>query len=167
MSSTTNLPELKRHLQRQFSTAVPNGWLLGWNERRLESELAAAVRPLRIQNCTSFDHAFCNRFEVLADGGDVRHDYVLSIRISNVCDLFCLHWMRYKRSGNKAGGMVDSPGTSEASALERKIREMLERHGLQEIPDEWMDEPVPDVRLELAGRRNVTISKCAFEDYEG
>ena len=161
------LADLKRDLMRKFATGVPNGSLLGWNERRLESELTAAVRPLKMQNCTSFDYAFCNHFDVSFGGDGEHYDYVLTIRISFVCDFYGLNWTRYKRSGNKGGGPVRTPGTADARVLERTVRELLAEHGFLEICDGWMDEPVPEVKLDLARTRNVTISKCVFEDYEG
>ena len=167
MKTKMTLADLQQNLMRRFATGVPNGWLLGWNERRLQSELATAVRPLKMQNCTSFDYAFCNHFDVSFDGDGEYYDYVLTIRISFVCDFYCLHWTRHKRSGNKEGRPVRTPETPDARVLERRVRELLAEHGFLEIPDEWMDEPAPEVKLELAGTRNVTISKCVFEDYEG
>jgi hypothetical protein len=166
MNTTMTLDELKRHLREQFATGVPNGWTRGWNHGRLQSELAAAVQPLKVENCTSFDYAFCNHFEVRVDGGHPRWLYELTIRISFVGDFFCLHWTR-RQPASRKGGTVRSPGSAQASMIEQTVRELLERHGFREIPDEWLDEPVPVVRLELAGTRNVTISKCLFEDYDG
>src|SRR5262245_13681389 len=98
MSKT--LPELVDAIQLQFGEGPPNGWRLGWSAARLQCELAELVHPGRLQNCTSFDYAFCNHFEI-REGHAAEYYYVLTIRISFVQDLYCLHWTRYERTGAK------------------------------------------------------------------
>jgi hypothetical protein len=81
-------------ISEQFQEGPPNGWLLGWPRDRFFPQLAEAVAPERVENQTSFDYSFCNRYEVRVDGlaGNVA---VLTIRISFVADAFSLHWTKY------------------------------------------------------------------------
>src|SRR5260221_12863009 len=117
MNTTMTLAELKGHLREQFATGVPNGSTLGWNHDRLQSELAAAVQPLKVENCTSFDYAFCNHFEVRVEGGHPRGFYELTIRISFVREFFCLHWTR-REPASRQTGTVGSAGTPQGPGVQ-------------------------------------------------
>ncbi|MCA9280080.1 MAG: hypothetical protein H6815_12470 [Phycisphaeraceae bacterium] len=151
-------------IRTQYRERPPNGWLLGWERERYLLLVQEACAPHAVVNATSFDYAFCNRYEVNLSEGDAGIFYMLAVRLSFIAPVFSLHWTRYE---SQTKGSVVSSVPSDCSQLEEKLRKTLERAGLTGLPDEWFEQEVSGVELELSGTSNVTIGKCLFEDYEG
>jgi hypothetical protein len=151
-------------VRHQFSEEPPNGWLLGWDRERYLALVQNTCVPFVVTNTTSFDYAFCNRFEVRFDEPAREHFWVLTVRISFVLPIFSLHWTKYDST---TVGTVVTQVAGEHREVEESVRRALESIGLNELPEEWSEEEVGGVELELSGANNVTISKCLFEDYAG
>lgn len=151
-------------LRQQFSEQPPNGWLLGWDRDRYFTLVKNTCEPFVVTNATSFDYAFCNRFEVGFEEPRGEGFLALTVRISFVFPIFALHWTKYK---SKTLGAVVTQVAGEHRELEERVRRALESIGLNELPNEWSEEKVEGVELDLSDANNVTISKCLFEDYTG
>lgn len=154
-----SLSELIRRIQHEFRDGPPNGWLLNWPLVRFK-ELRLVVAPHELENWTSFDYSFCNRFEVRIPNKG-KSFYLLTILTSYVANFYSLHWTFYK-DGKK--GKVVSVDDSALIDLASRVREFLISQGMRELPLEWDLAEVPGVELELAGCDNVTVGKCLFDD---
>ena len=55
---------LKQKVFDAFERGIPNGWILHWDENRFFDQISEIVRPYPLINYTTFDYAFCNRFEM-------------------------------------------------------------------------------------------------------
>jgi hypothetical protein len=151
-------------LRGQFSEHPPNGWLLGWDEERHLALVEKTCAPYAVTNTTSFDYAFCNRYEVRLDDTNSSGFWVLTVRLSFIMPVFSLHWTRYE---SQTEGAVITRVPGEHHEVEERLRKALESVGLDELPNEWSEREVGGLELELSGDTNVTVSKCLFEDYAG
>lgn len=159
------LCELKDRIVSTFRVSPPNGWLLGWDERRAFDAIASAVAPHEFRNCTSFDYSFCNRYECTVIGQN-DESFLLCIRISFIAELASLHWTRYSESMKEAEVVAESV-VPDSRQIMSKVRTVLRSCGFSESPASWDDEPLFGVRLELSNPEAVTVGKCLYEDYEG
>lgn len=164
MTTPLTKDELKMSVDAAFESGIPNGWILGWEESRFQAQINRCIHPHTVENWTSFDYAFCNNYEVIFRTND-RISYSLTILISFISDVYCMHWTAYSADG-RSGRVVPTPEIATAMTIEKNLRLMLDELGIQEIPDEWLSEPVTGISLELSGERNVTLAKCLFRDYD-
>lgn len=163
---TLSLDELKATIRDRFSPAPPNGWEIGWDDGRMFGAVANAASPCTCINYTSFDYEFCNHFRIECGTTPRGTSLVLTVRISYVLDVYSIHWIEYAQGG-RIGRVSRSISDEAPKHLEEQVRTAIELAGFYRLPDEWLDEPIPGIALELAGPEGATVSKCLFQDYEG
>jgi len=59
----TDQPLVER-IRSSYRQGVPNGYANGWAEDRFESALKSRLPAYTVSNCTSFDYAACNTYEI-------------------------------------------------------------------------------------------------------
>ena len=162
----TEREELVAATKATFATGVPNGWVLGWNRARFETEIAALARPFSCFNATSFDYARCNRYEIECRTEGEPTYLMLTVLISFILDVFSTHWTRYENS-SRFGSVVPTPNDTPLSVLEVRIAEMLRARDFRRISDELYAMKIGGIELELSDPGGVTLGKCLFEDSNG
>lgn len=162
MINRLSLGDVTEAIRTHFREGPPNGWLLGWDERRCFVLVSAAAAPHPVTNHTSFDYGFCNWFEVRVDSETGEHYWTLTIKLSFIAPTYSFHWTQYE--GPTQGSVIRAapPG---CEMVEDRVRSAVENAGFVEIPDEWCEQELKDVQLELSGTQNVTLGKCLFTDY--
>ena len=154
--------DLIPRIQRVFADGPPNGWLLGWDENRGFVELKRVAYPWLVENCTSFDYAFCNWFDIACRIDSDSNEYILGVFTSFIADYYQLFWTRLDR-GRKRAEVV--PEVVEMSGVHAAVVEWLHRRGFSSVPPEFDGRIVPGVELELSEPDEVTVDKCLFRDH--
>lgn len=153
-------------VRRAFASGPPNGWLLGWPVDRHFPDFARIASPVRTQNLTTFDYAFCNHFVARIDGLAEGRFATLTVLLSFIADVYVLHWTRYDRDG-RTGKVVAAAPSEKAEALQLHVERWAAEIGFEPLPDRWYDVRVEGIELELSGASNVTLGKCLFQDHGG
>lgn len=161
MAEQLPVQEIIRHIRSQFRDGQPNGWLLNWDESRLFTQVSIAAAPHEVLNCTTFDYAFCNWYEIPISTG--HNDWILTIKLSFIVPAYCMYWTEHD---TVTGGSVAPIAPMGYQNLEDKVRFAAESAGLFELPSEWHDHEVQGVTLDLSNTSNVTIDKCLFCDHD-
>jgi len=148
-----------------FRDGPPNGWILGWPEKRHAEALARLTAPGEFFNKTSFDYWFCNTYEVYYPNSSVSN-VKLTIQISFIVDAFEVYWDTYiKGAAVKPHGQVSIDDLK--IDITQNVCSYLESQGFVQVPDEWDGLKIPDVKLELSEPEDVTLNKCLFRDFDG
>ena len=157
-------PGWVERVEAAFAEGPPNGWLLGWDEKRFERDLRQLADSAPVFNATSFDYAFCNKYEVEIRETSGEVYWILTIRISYIVDAYTLHWTEYRTT--ETGRVVGTPSIEACRRTESAVLQFLSQVGCSDVSDNWYRHRIPGIRLELGGTE-ATLGKCLFEDYEG
>lgn len=149
---------------KAFRETPPNGWLLGWPERRYEEALSSLCSGAHLQNVTSFDYSYCNAYRFTLEGvrrGDVC--WVL-LDISFICDAYQVYAQLNKASG-KCTQLSEKALPVLAAELVARLRAFLDAQGFLEIDGEMGQREVSAPALELCENDVASLGRCLFHDY--
>ena len=150
-------------IKKAFSNGCPNGFLLGWDEKRFFERLSALLSGTKVINNTDFNYSYCNSFEVLLDELEEKEHFVLTVKVSFVADFFCVYLTKYTRN-KRNGEVVDVSQSEDFSELFGKVESFFAGEGFRMLNDNEMNNVVDGVDLELA--EDATVAKCLFDDFE-
>lgn len=153
---------LIRDINNAYSTAIPNGFLLGWDENRFFTELKFLFSDLKVINTTDFNYSFCNTYEIdLGEKGNT--SFILTLKISFIANAFVLYVTEYSKN-LKYGKVLFQEESDEQLEYLNRVQNFMFEKGFIEPSNEDLDVIIQDVHLELADIS--TIDKCLFDDFE-
>ena len=132
---------LVERIRSSYRQGVPNGYANGWAEDRFESALKSRLPAYTVSNCTSFDYAACNTYEI--DVLDDPRRYCATLKISFIADCYVLYLGLLKRISASNAQLHFEP-SAEA------IHDLLKGNGFSVLTGEQLGQPVPDVTLALS-----------------
>lgn len=164
MATPVSIDSLVAQVRDQFRifNSAPNGWAIKWDESRYFEAITAAAKPYPTVNYTDFNYEFCNSYAVFFDQLPTKCYRALMIEVSFVAPVFCFYWTQAECDLRKKNWPNAYPSARE-KATER-VRALLVRENLFEVPDDWLNTKIEGVELELSGSTDVTLYKCLFVD---
>ena len=147
-----------------FREAPPNGWLLGWPERRYEDALSSLCIDAEAQNVTGFDYSYCNAYKFLFAGGRIGDVCEVLLDISFVADAYQVHAQLNKTSG-RGSPLRERALPNPGREFVADVREFLNTRGFLEIDAEMGQRTVRAPALELCESEMAPLNRCLFHDY--
>ena len=155
MADNILLNEYINKVKTTFAQGIPSGFLLHWDKERFHAEISEIVQPMRIQNETDFNYAFCNRYSIY----DTDSEHYIGLWISFVTDVYSLSLLKKNRISN-----IESAPKPYLHEKFEEIQQFLTSKNFSAFPASWDDVIVPDISLALS--EVATLNKCLFEDYD-
>ena len=149
-------------VQEAFKNGCPNGIILAWDRDRLFHDLEQVCRGFKVTNYTDFNYSYCNTFDIEPIGDSSDYIYVVTFKVSFVCDAYSVHVTKYSKD-RRRGEVVSENECASLVPILAVVRGFAEDRGFCEITGQDHDIVIEGIDLELSDV--ATLGKCIFDDF--